>query len=551
MSRFGAFTFVLHSHLPYCRQAGRWPHGEEWLHEAAAETYLPLLMALDRLHDEGVAARLTLGLTPVLLEQLDDPDVRANFMLYLDEKITAAARDRERFGREANPHFSYLAETYHRLYSALRQAFVERYEHNLVPAFRRMQQAGLIEIITCAATHGYLPLLDQDGSIQLQLRTAVESYRRHFGVSPRAIWLPECAYRPAYRADDGRERPGLEDALERHDLRVFFAETHMIEGGRPVGVAAGQAIGPYAAITRRYEVPVSTARSGEPATTARPYSVGSSQVAVLGRNNRTGLQVWSADWGYPGDFDYREFHKKDGTSGLQYWRVTGAGVDLADKDAYHPDWAAGRVQEHAGHFARLVGDLVEGFHEQTGTYGIVCANYDTELFGHWWFEGIDWLEQVLRLLAESETVELTTASAYLEAHPPDRALDLPEGSWGAGGGHFTWDNADTRWLWPVIHRAEARMAKAVARFPAASGPARHALDQAARELLLLQSSDWPFLISTGQAGAYAIERFRSHVERFEALVDSVMAGAPDEALIESLRARDNLFPEIDYRWFTT
>jgi len=489
MPKIGAFTFVLHSHLPYARQAGRWPHGEEWLHEAAAETYIPLLNALNDLETEGVPARLTLTLTPILLEQLADDLVRANFLMYLDEKIAAAEADIPRFEKAGQPHLKYLAGFFFDWYTGIRLSFVERYGGNLVPAFRRLQEAGIIEVVTCGATHGYLPLLDRDESIQLQLRTAVKSHSRHMGKPPRAIWLPECAYRPAYMSDDGRERPGLEAFLHRNNLDLFFTETHMIEGGRPVGVAAGEAIGPYGNIMRRYLVPFSDVKPATPATTYLPYYVASPDVAVIGRNNRTGLQVWSAEWGYPGDFDYREFHKKDGVSGMQYWRVSGARVDLADKDAYHPDWASWKVGEHARHFAFLVTDLLRTYHDRTGGYGIISANYDTELFGHWWFEGVSWIQAVLRELAASPDVECTTAPAFVQAHPPETVLNLPEGSWGAGGTHFVWDNADTHWMWPIIHAAEGRMLEAVRRHPAAEGGLRDVLNQAARELLLLQSSD--------------------------------------------------------------
>ncbi len=292
----------------------------------------------------------------------------------------------------------------------------------------------------------------------------------------------------------------------------------MIEGGRPVGVAAGEAIGPYGNILRRYVVPFSEVRPAQPATTYLPYFVAGTDVAVLGRNNRSGLQVWSAEWGYPGDFDYREFHKKDGISGMQYWRVSGARVSLGDKDAYHPDWAAGKVGEHARHYAHLVGDLLKTYQSEKKGYGVVCANYDTELFGHWWFEGVSWIEAVLRELAASEVVDLTTAPAFVEAHPPETVLNLPEGSWGAGGTHFVWDNTDTHWMWPVIHAAERRMLEQVRKHASASAAEELVLKQAARELLLLQSSDWPFLVSTGQAREYAVQRFHSHVERFDQLI---------------------------------
>jgi 1,4-alpha-glucan branching enzyme len=548
MPKAGAFTFVLHSHLPYTRQAGRWPHGEEWIHEAIAETYIPLLDMLHRLRADSVPAHLTVGLTPVLLEQLADADVQRNFVSYAEERIRAAEADRSRWQEAGDGHLTYLAEFYAARYRAALEAFRGPYHQNLPSSFAALQDAGLVEVITCAATHGYLPLLQRDESIELQIRTGVAAHRRHLGRAPTAIWLPECAYRPAYQSEDGRTRPGLETFLARYGLAVFFAETHMIEGGRPVGVAAGEAIGPYGTVTRRYLVPF-TGDFVSVGSTFQPYFVTEPQVAVLGRENRTGLQVWSADWGYPGDFDYREFHKKDGVSGLQYWRITGARVDLGDKDTYHPDWAAGRVGQHADHFAGLVADLLGAYHEETGRFGVICANYDTELFGHWWFEGIAWLEGVLRRLADSSAIEVTTPSRFIREHPPETVIHLPEGSWGAGGTHFVWDNADTHWMWPLIHEAESRFAAVAGRHSNADEPTSQVLHQAARELLLLQSSDWPFLVTTGQAKEYAVERFRSHLERFNQLVSGVEAGRPDTELARRLWERDKVFPDIDFRWF--
>ena len=550
MNTKGAFTFVLHSHLPYARQAGRWPHGEEWLHEAAAETYIPLLNALNRLADDGVPARLTLTLTPILLEQLNDEDVRRNFSQYLDLRIEAAEADLLRFREEPGSQLHALASYYRNWYQQIKDVFTTRYESNLVPAFRKLQDAGILEIATCAATHGYLPLLSRDESIQIQLRTAVKSYTRLFGRPPRVIWLPECAYRPGYTSVEGTVRAGIEAFLEMNGIELFFVETHLVEGGRPQGISAGDAVGPYGSITRRYLVPFKESQPTPETTTFQPYLVGSSGVSVIARNKRTGLQVWSADWGYPGEFDYREFHKKDGSSGLQYWRVTGARIDLAEKDLYHPDWAAAKVQQHADNFAHLVEDLLQGYAQQSGEYGLISANYDTELFGHWWFEGVDWIEGVLRRLASSEIVELTSAGAFIQEHPPSTAIQLPEGSWGAGGTHFVWDNADTHWMWPVIYQAEDEMAAMRAAFPDASGAVETVLNQAARELLLLQSSDWPFLVTTGQAREYATQRFLQHVERYNMLMKSVREGTPDLQFAAWCWEKDKIFPEMDYRWYS-
>ena len=552
----GAFTFVLHSHLPYCRQAGRWPHGEEWIHEAAAETYVPLLQALWELRDEGVPFKLTIGVTPVLAEQLRDPLVNEHFVHYLEDRKAASQSDVVRHRSAGGKQLVTLAEFYRDFYTGVLTTYRERFGSDLVGAFKSLQDSGHVELATSAATHGYLPLLDRDSSIEAQIATGVRSYQRMFGRAPRAIWLPECAYRPGYLAtEDGvtYEKPGIEKFLGDHGLKVFFSETHTIEGGRPVGKAAGDAVGPYGDLQRRYLVPVPEYREPTHRTTFEPYLVSGVDVAVIGRNNRTGMQVWSGDHGYPGDFWYREFHKKDGTSGLQYWRITGTRVDLADKGEYRPDMARNQMFEHARHFATLVEELVSGYHAQSGRYGIVSSAYDTELFGHWWFEGVGWLREVLRLLAVSDVVQLTTATEFIEQHPPENVLALPESSWGQGGGHFTWMNVDTEWMWPIIRTAERRMERLVEANPSASEPTLEVLQQAARELLLLQSSDWPFLVSTGQAREYAIARFEQHVERFEQLAEAIETGAGPNAraLAADLYERDRLFPDVDYRQFRT
>jgi 1,4-alpha-glucan branching enzyme len=559
MAATGAFTFVLHSHIPYARQAGMWPHGEEWVHEAIAETYVPLLNAITDLHEEGTKIALTVSITPILAEQLADPDIIAHFVQYAAERAAWAAADVRRFDKAGEEQMRDLAVYFHHWYARILASFQDRFQKDLLGGFRALQDAGVIEVSTSAATHGYLPLLARDSSIHGQLHTGVQAYRRHFGRDPKAIWLPECAYRPAYFDEEqGTEirRPGLESFLAEEGLQVFFSETHTVEGGRPVGKAAGEAIGPYGAVIRRYDVPsFDSGEQLEPGTTYQSYWVGDApgQVAVLARNNRTGQQVWSADFGYPGDFWYREFHRKDAESGMQYWRIGGAEVDLGQKPPYDPTQAAQRVRDHAAHYVHLIEQHLGDYHRESGRFGVISSAYDTELFGHWWFEGVDWLKHVLRGLAASETVELTTASRYVTEHEPTQVMALPESSWGAGGGHFTWMNPDTEWVWAPIHAAERRMEELVARFPDAGGEQLTLLNQAARELLLLQSSDWPFLITTGQAKEYATERFNTHTAQFNLLADmaeqSTALTEADRTQLADIAERDNPFPTIDYRDF--
>jgi 1,4-alpha-glucan branching enzyme len=548
MSHIGAFTFVLHSHLPYARLAGRWPHGEEWLHEATSETYIPLLNLLNRLWDEGISARITLTLTPILLEQLADDIVQQNFRTYMRERIEAIKRDVERFEAADDKPFSELSLVYLHWYQDILRSFEERYNGNLVSAFRHLQQGGVIEIVTSAATHGFLPLLERDESIELQLRTAIESYKRHFGRMPTAIWLPECAYRPAIMSADGRERVGLENILSKHGLKLFFAETHMVERGMSVSAPMNQINHPALSFLRQIPL-LSKLWKQQKNSTFQPYQVSNSDVAVLARNRRVSLQVWSADWGYPGELSYREFHKKDGSSGMRYWSVTGSGVDLGEKTIYRIDLAAKKVQEHADHFCQLVLEELRKYQKGNQRIGIIAANFDTELFGHWWYEGVAWLEAVLRRLAVSEEIWLTTASEYIEQHPPREALTLPGGSWGAEGDYSVWDNHKTHWMWRIIQDAEIRMARVVQTYPSSTGTKRLLLDQAARELLLLQSSDWPFLVTTCQAGRYAVRRFLQHVERFNTILAQTKLENPDRAILEDIWERDKVFPEIDYKWY--
>jgi 1,4-alpha-glucan branching enzyme len=491
-----------------------------------------------------------------------------------------------RFDAAKESHFLYLAHFYLELYRSTLRAFQERFNRDINGAFRRLQDAGMIEILTSAATHPYLPLMMRDSTIDAQLALGKRVTERHFGKSPRAIWLPECAYRPGYAAmsSDGTryDRPGLETWLEARGLRLFFSESGPVEDSRLIGEATrethevmrlnrrrhdqrdiyGQAeqvieeMGYESAgfVTDKSVTPYEGGgvAAGDNGGTFEPYLVRDSDVSVMGRNRAVGEQVWAAAIGYPGDPTYREFHRKDPEHGLQYWRVTDNQVDIAFKEPYDPYHAGQRVEEHAHHFVELVANQLRDFREEHGSSGFIASAYDTELFGHWWFEGVDWLKKVLALLAAHPEIELTTASEWLEQHPPRQVIDLPESSWGHAGTHVTWLNPETTWMWAAVHAAERRMEGLVERYPSAEGSALAALNQAARELVLLEASDWEFLYTTGQARQYASDRFTEHVARFNDLASGLEMHTDAEVLYGLAREygeRDNLFPDIDYRLF--
>jgi 1,4-alpha-glucan branching enzyme len=518
-----AFALVLHSHLPYARGAGRWPHGEEWVHEAILGTYLPLLGLLHDLRDAGVEYRMTIGLTPTLLEQLVDPDINARFVEYCDDQIKRAEQDTKRFGGNGDTERGALALFYLSLFRAHRDAYTKRFARDLVGAFADLARSGHVEILTSGATHGYLPLLDP-ASVSAQLAVGTRTTRRRIGVEPRGIWLPECAY-----------APGLEEMLEAFGLTHFFIDPALLGGKRLVDA------------THRFEARRSGAGIEAPLVDPdtvdmlRPYLVHRSNVAAVSRHDKVSGQVWSAMMGYPGDPSYREFHRKDDKTGLRYWKVTDVQVGLGAKGTYSPGAAAERVRSHADHFVRLVRETLAGRSDKDRD-ALLTVTFDAELFGHWWFEGIDWLGRVLRDLAANGPRPVTV-DAYLRDNAPTERAELQEGSWGKNNDHSTWANERTTWMWSELAKMSEEMA--ALRAVRTSGALRErAAGQAAREILLAQSSDWPFLVTTGQAADYAVERFRSHAMRFRRCVDLAQnANAEDEVELRSLERADNPFPD--------
>jgi 1,4-alpha-glucan branching enzyme len=557
------FTLVLHSHLPWVLHHGRWPHGVDWLNEATAETYLPLWRVLRARAGDGRFTGITLGLTPVLCEQLAHPDFHREFVSYLENKLAAAREDRSFLARTGEMAMAALAERWESFYRGALEDFLGPHGPNLVARFRRLEERGVIEIITCGATHGYLPLLSSDAAASEQVRVAVASHRRHFGRAPRGIWLPECGYRPAGPWPSEainrlggfdvppRERSAIETLLAAHGLEYFFVDTHLLSGGRPLGVYADR----FEALRHlaRPEAPIE-APGQRP---YRAYRVGSSgTVSCFGRDPVTALQVWSGEHGYPGNGDYLDFHKKRFPGGHRYWRVTHPTADLAHKEIYRPEAAEIRAPEHARHFLDLVTRTLSDPALGATAPPIACAMFDTELFGHWWFEGPSFLGAVLDLAAQRAEIEPVSPSAYLASAPPPQAIALPEGSWGDGGGHQVWLNDATRWTWERVHGAESRFERLVRN--AATRPRDPLLDrlvgQAGRELLLLQSSDWQFLITTLSALDYAELRVTEHSADFERLAtlaerraESGALSEADVAFLADCEQRDALFADYDWR----
>jgi 1,4-alpha-glucan branching enzyme len=528
------FVLTLHSHLPYVLNHGRWPHGSDWLCEAALDTYLPLLEQLRTLEREGIPAPVTIGFTPVLANQLASPVFGRELESFFEVRIAACREAPASLGATGDQALLPLVNYWRQRLERLRDLFRST-GGDLVSGFRDLRARGVLEIIGSAATHGYLPLLRRDESIRLQLAVGQHEHRRLFGEAPAGCWLPECAYRSRVGG-----RPGIEELLEEAGFRYFFTDAHLAHAGASLGAYGDVPLG-----AERFDAErEGRARAPDEAATRSPYQayrVSRSRpgVAAMVRDPRSSLQVWSRQQGYPGDEWYLEFHKIRWPGGLKLWRVTGGDVSLGDKRPYEPPRAEERTAAHGRHFADLLGQLA------TGGAGLVVAPFDTELFGHWWFEGVDFLAATYRELRRRPAIRPVTASRHLAERPPQTALQLAEGSWGVNGDHSMWLNDQTRWTWERLWPLEDAFWDAV---PAALSvaAARPILAQAARSLLLAQSSDWQFILSTGAVPDYAERRFIGHCEDTERLLAALREGALEGAtrLAGELAERDHLFPDV-------
>ena len=569
----GALCLVLHTHLPYVLGHSTWPHGASMLYEAAAECYLPLLRTFRRLVYDGILPRITIGLTPIVVEQLADERFKEWFPHYLDDRIRVAEANQGEFSYRNDLHLAWLAEQWVWHYRELRRVYHEELNRDIVGAFRELQEQGAIEIMCSGATHGYFPLLHEDASIEAQIRQGVATHLRHFGRYPRGVWLPECAYRPRsnwappkmIQLPNGRTwfRKGEEQLLSENGLDYFIVDSHLLQRSsapQPVDISREDTVGKlWGRISRK---PNEGPRPQFEKTTHWGYFVGGDYedyppIACMVRNPAVSYQVWSAEHGYPGDGYYLEFHKKHQPGDHRYWRITDDKNDLSTKQHYSPEMAQERVRQQAGHFVSMIHDILEAQPRPHGRRPMICAPFDAELFGHWWHEGPAWLEQVIRWIHEDYRVETMTGGQYLSDTPPATVVSLPEGSWGAGGDHRIWLNEDTAWSWRRIYQAEERMRDLAKRFAHTEDQQLQAyVKQAARELLLLQASDWQYLITTGGAGDYASHRLVAPQTAFNRVADLAERWARHEHLTDDdwayfgeLSDRDRPFADVKPEWY--
>ncbi len=523
----GYWSLVLHAHLPYIRHPEHADFLEEdWFFEALTETYIPILEFSQRLLEQGVHFRYTINLSPTLCSMMQDELLCSRYLRHLNQLLDLSKKELER--TKQSPQFLPVARMYEsRLESCL--TVFEKYHGRILQGFKQLQDAGAIEIITCCATHGFLPLMTDVRAQRAQIRAGVDFYKETFGRQPQGMWLAECAY-----------TQGVDALLKEAGIRYFYLDAHGILFGEP------------------------RPRYGVFAPVITPVGV-----AAFARDRETAQQVWSAEQGYPGDFRYREFYRDlgydleynyirphlhdDGVRrniGLKYYQITGK-VPLDKKQPYDPNRAAQAAAEHAGNFMFNRQHQINHLSGLIDRQPLVVSMYDAELYGHWWYEGPQFLEYLFKKIHyDQSTFKCITPSEYLERFPQNQVVRPCSSSWGDKGYYEVWLNGDNDWIYRHLNKISDKMIRMAEtnRVPSNS-LAKRSLNQMAREVLMAQASDWAFLMTAGTAINYSHKRTRDHVHRFLTLEKEFKAGAINPNFLSDCESKDNIFPNIDYKIF--
>ena len=519
----GYLSFVLHAHLPYVRHPEHEEFLEEqWFFEGMTETYIPLLDMMEGLVRDNIDFRFTMSLTPPLMSMMTDGLLQERYLRHLNRSIELAWKE---LHRTRGTPFQAAAEMYNHKLRHARWLFADRWGRNLVSGFKHFQEMGKLEVITCCATHGFLPMLrTSPEAVRAQISVACDSYERHMGRRPRGIWLAECGY-----------FPGVDDILWDHGIRFFFVDSH--------GILHAESRPKYGVYAPLYS----------------PKGA-----AAFGRDYESSKQVWSAKEGYPGDLNYRDFYRDIGfdldydyvrpyihpdgiriMTGFKYHRITGTSDH---KEPYNPNAAREIAASHAGNFLFNRQRQAEYLFDVMGKPPIIVAPYDAELYGHWWYEGVDWLNFLFRKVScDQSTIKLITPWEYLCWHPKNQMARPSESSWGNKGYAEVWCNGTNDWIYRHLHEAASRMTEMARSHATPDDNLRRALNQMARELLLAQASDWALIMNSGTMVEYAVKRTKDHIWRFTKLYEEIKALNLDMSFVSELEWKDNIFPEIDYR----
>ncbi|TWI57809.1 1,4-alpha-glucan branching protein domain-containing protein [Halalkalibacter nanhaiisediminis] len=484
MLKEGYYSLVLHAHLPYVRHEEEGRLEERWLFEAMTESYLPLLWELE---EADVSDAVTISFSPPVMEMLADPVIQRRYHTHLlkTEELLIKEEARAKGDHKEEKLISFYRQRFQKI-----KNYYLKWDKNILKGFRDLYEKGIIRCMTSAATHAFLPFVKTKAGIRSQVVEAIQCFERHFGTKPKGFWLPECAF-----------APGIDRILVEEGIVYTFVDEHAL----------------------LHADPIPSKKSGAPIYS--PHGL-----ILFPRHTDLSSKVWSSTLGYPGDVDYREFYRDiayereesyilpyihhEGIridTGIKHKRITG---QVEEKDCYVREWAEGKVLGHADDYIYAIEQEVMQHGNQCYPPYLMVTPFDAELFGHWWFEGPEWIGQVLK--KGQGRISFITPESYVDRHYQDfDTAHVSFTTWGRAGYGHVWVNESNQWLYRHHHRMELDLAATVALFAKPTELERRAIKQMVREWMLAISSDWAFIIDGGSAVQYAEERFATHLSRFD------------------------------------
>ena len=518
-------NLILHAHLPYVRHL-EYPKflEENWLFESLNESYIPGLRMLEKLDQEGVGYRLAICFSPTLITMLTDEALQQRFVDYMNLRIELGEKEAERTEREDwECHamaLRYLSEARANL------EMFESYGRNILQGFKALADKDRIELLTTAATHAYLPLYkDYPTAIKAQVIMGLRTHKRIFGQNASGFWLPECGY-----------FPGLDQVLSENGVSWCQLASHSVLSSRDKSIYGGY----------------------------KPVRLPSGLIGFPRDWSVTSL-VWSAVSGYPCDSDYRDFYRDIGYylpldyvrpyihepevrvfTGYKYHAISGK---RDEKEYYSPEKAAVKTALHVDNFIYNIkrrGFVIESSGVKDPVFNL-C--FDAELFGHRWFEGLEFIDGFFRRGAEEESFQFTTPTSIILENGESEKLRVNESSWGSGGYSDVWLDETNSWIYRHIFKAIERMEELTHRFPDQGSLKGRFLNQASRELLLAMSSDWPQIMHDRTSSSYAKKRLRNHLGSFNVVYSAMTRNTVNTEWLINAEKSSEIFPDIDYRLF--
>ncbi|MCL2801784.1 MAG: DUF1957 domain-containing protein [Treponema sp.] len=520
-----AISFVLEAHLPFVREYNKEDllseAGEEGrFFECVSETLLPLLEVMHRLEADHVHFRIGLAISPLLCHMLSDEHLQKKYLYYMDKQIEFGQKELERTAD--NSELNKLSQFYYNQTVDRRITFTEKYEKNILKAFDYFRRRGKLEILATCATHAFLPFLSHNAeSLQAQTETPASGYRRHFG-SPQGFWLPCLGWTPA-----------IEPYLKAYNYTYTIIESHGLLFGKPT---------PEKGCFYPVKTPDGTFVLARDLRAVNDIEKAAADESYRNNNKDAGYEL-------PAEI-ISSFLSADGErrrTGYKYW----SRIENGQSAIYNPKAASDKVIEHTRTFLESTIARLEEAAKHMNEIPISLFANSADFFGRFWHEGPQFIEGLFRMASDYRDIKFVCPSEYIFKQEISSFQTVsPEFSSGGNNGYAeTWLDVSNDWIYRHLNRAMERMTELAERFPDDTGLKERALNQAAREILLAQSSDWPSLLFRQDSTEFARNNAENALRNFTTIYEALGSNYISTEWLTNLERRHNVFPDINYRVF--